>query len=94
MEHRTLYEIIKEYSLYIDELGYSVRARIIKNLKPIGQESPFEWNVSHYCKPSEGAAGVYIPSTQSGETFQEAEDLLFAYLNSFTTIGVRPNENY
>lgn len=94
MEDRTLYEIIKEYSLYINELGYSVSARIIKNLRPINQESSFEWNISHYCKPSEGAVGVYIPSVQSGDTFEEAEDLLFAYLNAFTTIGVRPNENY
>jgi hypothetical protein len=54
----------------------------------------YEWEVSHYYKPSASAVGVCRPSARSGQTAQEVEGLMLAYLRNFTGIDVEKNENY
>lgn len=92
MTENEIYETVKEYSLFIDGLEFKIHARISKKVKPDG-DSDFDWNISHYCKPSE-SAGVHIPSLQSGNSFEETQNLLFLYLKTFTSIGVVPNKYY
>ena len=93
MTENEIYETVKEYSLFVDGLEFEIHARISKKVKPNG-DSDFEWKISHYCKPSESAGGAYIPSLQTGNTFEETQNLLFGYLKSFTSIGVISNNYY
>jgi hypothetical protein len=88
-----LYETVQEYSLYRSDLGYKIRAKIIKSVTPTGNLD-FEWSISHYYKGSDSAIGAYIPSIQSANTFEETKNLLFSYINAFTSEGVIPNINY
>ena len=88
-----IYETVQEYSFYRSDLGYKIRAKIIKSVTPSGSLD-FEWSISHYYKGSESAMGVYIPSVQSANTLEETKNLLFIYMNAFTSDGVVPNINY
>jgi len=92
MEEQLIYATLKHYTLYVAQLDLTVHARISKTVEATGEQD-FEWSVSHYCQPSEGA-GVYIPSVQSGNTFEETEALLFLYLKTFTALGVITNKHY
>ena len=86
------YEIVKEYLFWVDELEYTVKCRISRNLDPNAGE-PFRWEISHNCK-SLKTAGVYYPSVVSAGTLEDAEMHLFAYANAFTNIGVKANEYF
>jgi hypothetical protein len=88
------YEIVKQYMFDVNGLDYKVKGRIWRNLDPNAEQHPFGWQISHHCKPSESAGGVYYPSAVSARTLEEAEMLLFAYAKSFTNIGVKPNEDF
>jgi len=90
MDH-IIKEIITEYKVSLDALDYTVKGRILKEIKDGGE---YYWEVSHYCKPSETAGGAYIPSLTHAPTFEQAKNLMFAYLNSFTNIGVIPNKMF
>ncbi len=87
-----IYEVIKEYTLDVDGLDFTVKGRISK-IKNNERELPFCWDISHHYKPTKGA-GVYYPSKMSTKTFEEAENFLLAYMVCFTTIGVTPDKNY
>jgi len=86
-------EIVKEFVLRVDGLEFSVKGLIVKSRGPEGEDT-FEWAISHYYKPSEKAATIYIPSARSGKTLEEAEQLLMAYMQTFTTLDVTPNQYY
>ena len=87
------YEIVKEYLFWVDELDYTVKGRISRNLDPnVGE--PFRWEISHNYKSSKTAAGVYYPSVVSAGTLEDAEMHLFAYANAFRNIGVKANEYF
>ena len=86
-------EVIKEYIIHVDELEHAVKSRIVKIIKPERGEN-YRWEISHNYKPSEGAAGVYYPSTISAGSFDDAESLMLAYVGGFTNISVKSNEYY
>ncbi|MEW6609584.1 MAG: hypothetical protein AB1414_19425 [bacterium] len=87
--NNSISEVVKEYVLDVEGLYVTVKGRISKT-----ENNKFRWQISHYCKPSETAAGVYRPSNTTFNSFDEAERELKLYMNSFTTIDVTPNEYY
>jgi hypothetical protein len=86
-------KIKQEYVLSVDGLDFSIKGRISERINGT-PEQRFSWRISHYCRPSEKAAGVYYPSKLSFSTFKDAEETLLSYLTSFTTIDVTPNNRY
>lgn len=88
-----LSKIAREYVLWTS-LDYSVKGRVIEVLNVDGRGTHFEWEVSHYYKPSAGAAAPYYPSARTGRTVEEAEALLLSYIRGFTGIGVEKNTKY
>ena len=90
---KVINEIIYEYKMYVDNLDFEIKGRILKNVDE-SEEYIYSWEVSHFCKPSENAAGVYIPSTSRAKTIKEAKVLLFSYMDTFTNIDVETNNYY
>jgi hypothetical protein len=93
-------EVVKEFVLSVPELNHSVKGRITKTRYPEHTyydpegKLKFEWQISHHCKPSEKAATAHFPDSTSGETLEETEQSLMAYMQVFTTFGVIPNKYY
>lgn len=91
--NRNILEIVKEYLLQLDELDFVIKGRICR-LGKEGGEFEYFWDISHHCKPSDDAAGVYYPSRVLVDTFDEAERLLMRYMESFTTFSVTKNKTF
>lgn len=90
-----IYEIVKEFIMPVAGLNYNIKGRILKRKK--GDDSlnvDFQWEVSHYYKPSEEASGVYIPSSKFGNTYDIVEVHLLAYMYGFKDIDIQLNKNY
>jgi hypothetical protein len=88
------YTIVKTYSKDIDGLNFNIKARILKRKIPKRDPWDYLYEISHYYKPSEAVWSVYIPGDYTGRTLEEVESKLFFYLNPFTAIGVKPNDNW
>lgn len=78
--------------MHVEGLPFEVKGRILKESSSEGDL--FSWEISHYCKPSEKAATAYYPSRDTSKSFGDAERWLFAYMRSFTGIGVEENKYY
>lgn len=89
MEHL---EIIKEIEVTVNGLNFPVKGKILKIITGY-KEYIYMGQLSHYCKPTEMAATVYIPSL-TGSDISTVEHLLLSYLKSFTLIDVTENEQY
>jgi hypothetical protein len=90
MKH-TIYEIVKEYVIHPEGLGFPVRGRILKSTdsKP---SYNYMWEISHYYKPHKEAVGVYIPSATVANTLEEIQHMLFRYMKQFTNIDVMASD--
>ena len=85
-------KVISEFIAYVKGLEYPIKGRITEFMN---KESAykFHWSISHHYCPSENA-GVYYPSSTSAKTIEEAEFLLFAYMENFTSINVETNKYF
>lgn len=88
----TVGEIVKELIFTVSDLEHYVKGRIVATSEIEGLN--FRWDISHHYRPSESAATVYYPSARHAATLDEAEGLLLAYAQNFTTIDVTSNSNY
>lgn len=85
--------IVREYIHDVSGLDFTVKGRITHD--PSHDENmPYMWEISHHYRPSENAMGVYYPSKLSAQTEEDAYYLLKMYMDSFTTIDVKPNTHY
>lgn len=85
-------EVIKEFKINIEGLDHAVKGRVVKSVK--GDFSDvFLGEFSHLCKPHKGASDVYSPDI-SRQDVDQAINLVLNYLESFTTIDVKPNKRY
>jgi hypothetical protein len=92
-QYKEIREVTKEFIFFVEGLEFTVKGRITYNSEAEPQLN-YGWEISHYYKPSEEAAGVYRPSNMHGSSQEEAEASLKMYMRSFTTIGVTPNDYY
>jgi hypothetical protein len=85
--------IIEEYVLWTDAVEYSIKGRVVEHLdaEPKGR---YGWEISHHYKPSQGAAGVYHPSSVDGATIEQVRGLMLGYLRGFQNIDVTPDPRY
>lgn len=88
------YTVVKTYTKHVDGLDFPIEARILKRKVLQHDYTDYYYEISHYYKPSEAAAGPYIPGGMYGRTLEEAENNLFIYLNPFTAIGVVKNSTW
>ena len=89
----SLRKIIAEYKLYVDNVHFEIRGRILKELEP-NTDFPYSLEISHYCKTNKNAATTYRPSRTLGKTEKEVTDLLFLYFSTFSDIEIEINEAY
>lgn len=87
------YITVKELKFDIDGFPYQLKAKI---LKPKSRKDMLYYGkISHYCKLSEQAESVYIPSGLfTSNSISEVEEGLRNYANSFTSIGVETNNKF
>lgn len=85
-------EILKEYVFSVEGVEHPIYGRVVQTDEV--EHLPFRWDISHYYRPSESAATVYIPSRHHADSFEEAESLLLAYADAFTDIDVTPSNYY
>ncbi len=79
-------EIIKQYTYHFSGLNEPVYAHIIKTT-----DEKFDWEISHHYKPEQNA-GIYYPSSVSGDSLTQVEQLLAMYVKGFTAnFGVKKN---
>lgn len=92
MNEIEIYETLKEFSIYVGDLGTPLKARISK-LIPSNENEPlvYFWFISHHYKPEEDSMGVYKPGNTFGHSIVEVEKSLFNYINNFSGIGVEKN---
>ncbi len=88
-----IYETIKEFSIYVDDLDEMVKAKICKFIT-FDDEVRYFWFISHYYTPTENAMGPYRPSGNSGYNVEEVENSLMLYVKGFTGIRVEKNKYY
>ncbi len=82
-------QIIEEFVFHPPGLGHPLHGRVIKT-----KDGKFGWEISHHCKPAQNAK-IYHPSTISGDSAEEMENLLKMYAKNFTAdFGVEKNLNY
>ncbi len=85
-------EIIKQFVYQVDGLNYNVYGRIVKIIEE--GEVFYRWEISHNYKPAQNA-GIYYPSTISGNSATEMEEHLRVYAENFTAeFEVRENSYY
>ncbi|XJR89967.1 hypothetical protein ACH34E_04005 [Elizabethkingia anophelis] len=88
-----IYETIKEFSIYVNDIDEMVKAKICKFIC-YDNEVKYFWFISHYYTPSEGALGPYRPSNNSGNSIDTVEKSLMLYIKEFTGIRVEKNKYY
>lgn len=81
--------LIKEYEFHVNGLDHPIIAWIVLNHEV--QHLPYQWFISHYCRPSEKYNSVYRPSRRHTASFEEAECLLMSYVDKFTNLDVIPS---
>ena len=54
----------------------------------------YSFAVSHYYRLNEAAPEPLLPTRTECATREEAERLLYAYVRSYTGVGVQPNPDY
>jgi hypothetical protein len=91
--HTKISRIAREYVLFHEGLGFTVKGRIVECINTESQLR-YQWDISHHYRPSEAAATVYYPSSRSAATVEEAESLLLMYMRRFTNLNVTPNDYY
>ena len=84
-----IYEVAKEYIAWPEGLSFTVHGRICKD--DVGK---YRWEISHYYRPSEKAAGTWNPSKRTYDTFEDTERALLLYMGSFTNLDVTHNKYY
>ena len=84
-------EVVKEYETFIST-DIKLKSKITRFLNVTNGEMYFI-NYSHWCKQSKDAATVYVPSG-TYNNFKSAEQMMVAYIESFTEIDVEVNRNY
>jgi len=89
-----LAEVVKEYVMDIEGIDFKIKGRITKSTDQEGHGDQFHWEISHYYKPSKGAASTYSPSLRTADSIQEVEAFLMAYMRGFTTFDITLNESY
>lgn len=87
-----IYEVVKEYVIHVEGLDFPVKGRVLKRHEPSKDDFTYMWEISHYCKPEETAIGVYIPSLNIANSFEEVEHMLLRYMRKFTNIGVKASD--
>ncbi len=87
------FQVIRTYIFEVEGLDRPVYGRVIQSTDP-SDPFPYRWEVSHYCKPSEQAAGVYRPSRTMASTLDEADRDLRLFGETFTTLEVTANEYF
>ena len=88
------FEIVREFVFWIEGLDHVVKGRVMRKIAPAQKKFPVSWQISHYYKPSKGAASIHIPSKTIASSSKDAEKLLRLYADTFTTIDVEPNQHY
>ncbi len=83
-------KIVKSFVYYdLDGFGEFVYAKIIQT-----EDGKFSWEISHHYKPEQNA-GIYYPSTVSGDSSKEVEKHLNMYVRNFTIdFGIKKNLNF
>lgn len=89
-----IYDVVKEYIFKSEELDFAVHGRICREKTKDSVSDEFIWEISHYYRPSEKAASVYIPSQRTSSNLHDAELKLMLYMRNFTNIDVTRNEFY
>jgi len=90
----SIYEVVKEFTMYVDGLSYQIKARISK--KVTGDDDialDYKWEISHYYRP-QGGATVYRSDAIRAEDYDGAKFRLFMYMQDFTNIDLEPNPFY
>lgn len=87
----TVYKVLNEYIVEVEEFGTKLKGRVVQEISD-GIGVRFQWDVSHYYRPSDGTQ-VYMPSN-SAMTFNDAERHLLAYLQDFSNLDVTPNDMF
>lgn len=88
-----IYETIKEFSIYVDDIDEMVKAKICRLINS-DNETRYFWFITHYYTPSESALGPYRPSGNSGNNIDTVEKSLMLYIKGFTGIRVEKNKYY
>lgn len=91
-ENLSIYEVVKEFVVRVDGFDEPIKARVIKNLYT-KTDFEFQWEVSHYYKPTEDA-GIYYPDNRLGRTYEDCRNVMFYYLKSFVNIEIVKNNYY
>jgi len=75
-------EVVKQFEFHVPPLLHRIKGKIVKYTSAEGEVS-YHWSISHYYKPSEGAAGVYFPSHVTDSSLEHAEMSFRAYAENF-----------
>jgi len=86
-------KIVEEYSMFVDGLDFLITGRVLVSLDTDSTYN-YSWEISHYCKGTEAAATAYTPSDRTASTIEEARKRLMIHMETFTTIGVEPNQYF
>lgn len=86
-------EIVKEFEIYVEDLNFPIRARIVKILSDNNEDIRYDASLSHYCKQDEIAIDTYYPSFIRKDLLS-TETLLMNYLKRFRNLAVKENKNY
>ena len=84
--------IVKEFIFNTETIEHPIYGRIIETNEI--EDFNYRWEISHYYRPTQTAAGVYRPSKIHTRTQKDAEQLLTNYAQSFTNIDVTPSNFY
>lgn len=76
------YELVKEIKCHFDEIDNAIVGKIYKVI--IGPNAKYTYEIDHYCR-LENEGTPYIPSGTFGDTLEEIEIKLNAYLKRFET---------
>jgi hypothetical protein len=91
MIEKSVYEVVKEYTIFLSATGYHVNARIMRNLSS-EVEHRYAYETSYYYQSSEKV--IVAQPADAATTFEDAEAKLLSYINNFTCTGIVPNSLY
>ncbi len=84
--------IKEEFEKPINGYPFKIKARILQK-KSRSSSKIYHGRVSHFCKPSEQAAGVMRPHGH-GNSIDSVRRELNMYIDTFSSIGVEVNVDF